>query len=71
MVKLLDGIKFTKLQKQEINKTPFSELLLAITEEDLDEAFAKKSDIDALQLVRQYEPWGSRFKLGDQSVKIT
>ncbi|XP_058192239.1 uncharacterized protein LOC131309651 [Rhododendron vialii] len=70
-VKLLKDIKFTTLQKEKIRKTPFANLIFALVDESLTEAYLRKSDLHALSLIRRYEGSGGRFNLGTKSVKIT
>lgn len=69
--KLVKGIKFSNLQKDKISKTPFANLVFGVVDGELDEAYLRKSDLDALSLVQQYEGRGGRFNLGNKSVKIT
>ncbi|XP_058223220.1 uncharacterized protein LOC131332929 [Rhododendron vialii] len=70
-VKLLKDIKFTTLHKEKIRKTPFANLIFALVDESLTEAYLRKSDLHALSLIRRYEGSGGRFNLGTKSVKIT
>ncbi|XP_058180045.1 uncharacterized protein LOC131298579 [Rhododendron vialii] len=70
-VKLLKDIKFTTLQKEKIRKTQFANLIFALVDESLTEAYLRKSDLHALSLIRRYEGSGGRFNLGTKSVKIT
>lgn len=71
LVKLVKEKTFSEVQKQEIKKSPFGNLLLPIIEKELDEAYVRKSDFDALKLVKQYQGWNGRFKLGSKSVRLT
>ncbi|KAH7860419.1 hypothetical protein Vadar_013190 [Vaccinium darrowii] len=71
LVKLVRGIEFSKLQKEEIRKSPFGNLLLCVIEKMMDESYVKKSDFETLKLVSRYQGHGGRFKLGNKTVKIT
>ncbi|XP_058216728.1 uncharacterized protein LOC131327595 [Rhododendron vialii] len=50
-VKLLKDIKFTTLQKEKIRKMPFIDLIFAVVDESLTEAYLRKSDLHALSLI--------------------
>jgi hypothetical protein len=71
LVKLVRGIKFSKLQKEEIRKSPFGNLLLCVIEKLMDESYVKKSDFETLKLVNRYQGHRGRFKLGSKTVKLT
>lgn len=69
--KLMKDIDFTELQRQEIKKSPFGVLILAMADANLSDKYVMKSDRDALKIVSQYEGREGRFKLGGQSLRIT
>ncbi|KAG5520880.1 hypothetical protein RHGRI_033446 [Rhododendron griersonianum] len=70
LVRLLKRKKFTPLQVREIKKTPFANLLLAMTKPEINELFVKKSSEITLKLVEKYKGEGY-FDLGGKLVKIS
>ncbi|XP_058217231.1 uncharacterized protein LOC131328283 [Rhododendron vialii] len=70
LVRLLKRRKFTPLQVREIKKTPFANLLFAMTKPEINELFVKKSDEITLKLVEKYKGEGY-FDLGGKLVKIS
>ncbi|XP_058192099.1 DEK domain-containing chromatin-associated protein 4-like [Rhododendron vialii] len=70
LVRLLKRRKFTPLHVREIKKTPFANLLFAMTKPEINELFVKKSDEITLKLVKKYKGEG-HFDLGGKLVKIS
>ncbi|KAG5532087.1 hypothetical protein RHGRI_026635 [Rhododendron griersonianum] len=70
LVRLLKRRKFTPLQVREIKKTPFANLLFAMTNPKINELFVRKSDEITLKLVEKYKGEGY-FDLGGKLVKIS
>ncbi|KAG5539927.1 hypothetical protein RHGRI_020224 [Rhododendron griersonianum] len=70
LVRLLKRRKFTPLQVREIKKTPFANLLFAMTKPEINELFVRKSDEITLKLVEKYKGEGY-FDLGGKLVKIS
>lgn len=67
----MKGKTFTNLHKEEIAKSPFGHLLLAIIEDKPDVSWAKKNDLDALKVVQQYQSRKGGFFLGNKFVRLT
>ncbi|KAG5551868.1 hypothetical protein RHGRI_010092 [Rhododendron griersonianum] len=70
LVRLLKHRKFTPLQVREIKKTPFANLLFAMTKSEINELFVRKSDEITLKLVEKYKGEGY-LDLGGKLVKIS
>ncbi|KAG5547762.1 hypothetical protein RHGRI_013449 [Rhododendron griersonianum] len=67
----MKGKTFTDLHKEEIAKSPFGHLLLAIIEDKQDVSWAKKNDLDALKVVQRYQSSEGAFFLGNKFVRPT
>ncbi|KAH7844018.1 hypothetical protein Vadar_023422 [Vaccinium darrowii] len=71
IVRLLHNVKFNEAQKEEIQKSPFATMLLAITDNNLDKQTVKKYENNILSLIQRYKKNEGRFMLGEKSVRIT
>ncbi|KAG5549564.1 hypothetical protein RHGRI_014778 [Rhododendron griersonianum] len=69
IVSLLHDVKFNKIQSEQIQKSPFANMLFAITE--VDEQMVKKSDPILVKLIETYERGQAKFLLAGKDIVLT
>ncbi|KAI8569416.1 hypothetical protein RHMOL_Rhmol02G0277300 [Rhododendron molle] len=71
IVSLLHDVKFSQVQSEQIQKSPFANMLFAITEGSIDEQMVKKSDLILVKLIETYKRGQAKFLLAGKDIALT
>ncbi|KAI8538087.1 hypothetical protein RHMOL_Rhmol09G0074500 [Rhododendron molle] len=71
IVSLLLDVKFNQVQSEQIQKSPFANMLFAITESNIDEQMVKKSDPILVKLIETYKRGQAKFLLAGNDIALT